>query len=358
MRQGMIGGHMPPSRRRDRPRDTHHGDWNQTTPHFQPPDVEDYMPHRCPASTNLAVNINVQFSSGVPEFVSLLTPPPYTEEDPPPRDETPPPPYCSQDNLDRSDGPDLTRANIPGNQWREVQPHICSHPPYLGPLSEVAASSPSLPRPSAYPEPPSFPGDSRSAAEITPRSSALQDHPPGYYDAPTHTSLPHAQLQTSLSTDATRTPSLEEMLARPPRYTDREEACEPLPSNTDDDSREELARCDDDTTVDDSDVITEHHSEPECHDSQPACHEDNISACAEADGVNAMDHTHVYTHEDERDEHPCEEAAFITAEEDSPDDGSSDRQSLGEASTVSAHSASDAQNESLDRLFVAEPPVC
>ena len=77
--------------------------WQQTTPYIRPPDNDDpYVdftpPHRCSASTNLAVNINlgVHLGQGY-EMTSLLSPPPYAEVVNLPQDDMPPPPYSTLD---------------------------------------------------------------------------------------------------------------------------------------------------------------------------------------------------------------------------------------------------------------------
>ena len=86
--------------------------WQQTTPpDYDPPNMEDYvLPHRCPTSANVAVNINVQFTPNAnSQFTSLLvTPPPYAEVHEPVEDEAPPP-YST---LDRCQGRHPTKPWI------------------------------------------------------------------------------------------------------------------------------------------------------------------------------------------------------------------------------------------------------
>ena len=102
MRQMMLAAHHDASCRRHgrHTRNSQRTSWRQSTPYYQPPPADEgYIPvHRCQASTNVAVNINLQFSpTGVPEFTQLVSPPPYSETEMPPREGTPPPPYATLD---------------------------------------------------------------------------------------------------------------------------------------------------------------------------------------------------------------------------------------------------------------------
>ena len=93
MRRALAASH-------GRTRERHHGrprhpgpTWTHSTPYYQPPPEETYVPQG-PSPTNVAVNINLQYTTGAERVVS---PPPYSECEPAPREGTPPPPYSTLD---------------------------------------------------------------------------------------------------------------------------------------------------------------------------------------------------------------------------------------------------------------------